>query len=110
LQVVDALSAHFLAFESEARVMPVVWHQGLLCFVTRYKHQLTAGDRDALQRLTQKQHHHLVRGPAAIEFVWTHFETVCCVNQKQRLTTKQHHHLVRRPAADNMLQMFVKAI
>ncbi|KAF6259059.1 bystin-like protein [Scenedesmus sp. NREL 46B-D3] len=59
-KVVDALSAHFLAFESEGRVMPVVWHQGLLCFVARYKHQLTAADRDALLRLTTKQHHHLV--------------------------------------------------
>uniref|UniRef100_A0A383VD46 Bystin n=1 Tax=Tetradesmus obliquus TaxID=3088 RepID=A0A383VD46_TETOB len=59
-KVVDALSAHFLAFEGEARVMPVVWHQGLLCFVTRYKHQLTAADRDGLLRLTAKQHHHLV--------------------------------------------------
>jgi hypothetical protein len=60
LQVVDALAAHFLAFEQERRVMPVVWHQGLLCFVTRYKHQLTTADRDALLRLTTKQHHHLV--------------------------------------------------
>jgi hypothetical protein len=61
LQVVDALSAHFLAFAGEQRVMPVVWQQGLLCFVTRYKHQLTTADRDALLRLTTKQHHHLVR-------------------------------------------------
>lgn len=83
LQVVDALSAHFLAFEGEARVMPVVWHQGLLCFVTRYKHQLTAADRDGLLRLTAKQHHHLV-SPAAT--VWNEivrcfvgYERACCM-------------------------------
>eukprot|EP00878_Enallax_costatus_P022208 GHUV01023551.1.p1 GENE.GHUV01023551.1~~GHUV01023551.1.p1 ORF type:complete len:306 (+),score=70.02 GHUV01023551.1:255-1172(+) len=59
-KVVDALSAHFLSFGSEERQMPVVWHQGLLCFVQRYKHQFTTADRDALRQLTSKQHHHLV--------------------------------------------------
>ncbi|KAF8062016.1 hypothetical protein HT031_004276 [Scenedesmus sp. PABB004] len=59
-RVVDALAAHFVAFAGDARAMPVVWHQGLLCFVQRYKHQLTSADRDALRALTDKQHHHLV--------------------------------------------------
>ncbi len=40
--------------------MPVVWHQGLLCFVQRYKHQLRTVDVDALRRLTKAQHHYLV--------------------------------------------------
>lgn len=60
VQVVDALSAHYLSFASEERTMPVVWQQGLLCFVQRYKHQLTTADRDALKHLTTKQHHYLV--------------------------------------------------
>jgi essential nuclear protein 1 len=66
-KVVDALAAHFCAFGGDERAMPVVWHQGLLCFVQRYKHQLTAADRDALLRLTDAQHHHLVSPEVARE-------------------------------------------
>jgi essential nuclear protein 1 len=58
LQVVDALSRHFLSFGSDPRVMPVIWHASLLIFVQRYKHQLTAADRDALMHLTSQQHHY----------------------------------------------------
>ena len=32
---VDALVDHFLRFRGEERVLPVVWHQALLCFVQR---------------------------------------------------------------------------
>lgn len=60
-QVVDALSRHFLSFESDSRVMPLIWHISLLVFVQRYKHQLTTADRDALQHLTTVQHHYKVR-------------------------------------------------
>lgn len=59
-QVVDALSEHFLHFAAEPRQMPVVWHQCLLIFVQRYKHQLTTASRDALRGLTEVQHHYLV--------------------------------------------------
>eukprot|EP00879_Flechtneria_rotunda_P004242 GHRR01004490.1.p1 GENE.GHRR01004490.1~~GHRR01004490.1.p1 ORF type:complete len:506 (+),score=188.53 GHRR01004490.1:176-1693(+) len=59
-KVVDALAHHFLSFGLETRQMPVVWHQGLLCFVQRYKHQLTSADRDALKQLTKCQNHHLL--------------------------------------------------
>lgn len=58
MQVVDALSRHFLSFGSDPRVMPVIWHASLLVFVQRYKHQLTAADRDALMHLTTQQHHY----------------------------------------------------
>lgn len=57
-QVVDALSRHFLSFGADSRVMPVIWHASLLVFVQRYKHQLTAADRDALLQLTTQQHHY----------------------------------------------------
>lgn len=60
-QVVDALSRHFLSFESDSRVMPLIWHISLLVFVQRYKHQLTSADRDALQHLTTVQNHYKVR-------------------------------------------------
>lgn len=32
---VDAVTAHFLRFLEEKRVMPVIWHQTLLAFVQR---------------------------------------------------------------------------
>jgi hypothetical protein len=37
-----------------------------LCFVQRYKHQLTAVDKAALQRLSRSQHHHLVSAAFAL--------------------------------------------
>lgn len=60
VQVVDALSRHFVSFEGDARVMPLIWHISLLVFVQRYKHQLTTADRDALAHLTTVQHHYKV--------------------------------------------------
>lgn len=61
VQVVDGLSRHFLSFESDSRVMPLIWHISLLVFVQRYKHQLTSAHRDALQHLTTVQNHYKVR-------------------------------------------------
>ena len=40
--------------------MPVVWHQSLLCFVQRYKHDLREGDRARLRALCERQHHYQV--------------------------------------------------
>ena len=34
-RVVDALVDHFVRFQREERILPVVWHQALLCFVQR---------------------------------------------------------------------------
>lgn len=34
-RVIDALVDHFVRFRDEERVLPVVWHQCLLCFVQR---------------------------------------------------------------------------
>lgn len=62
VQVVDALSRHFLSFGSDSRSMPLIWHISLLVFVQRYKHQLTSADRDALTHLTTVQHHYKVGG------------------------------------------------
>ena len=32
---IDGLVDHFMQFQREERVLPVVWHQCLLCFVQR---------------------------------------------------------------------------
>ncbi|KAG0501257.1 hypothetical protein HPP92_001329 [Vanilla planifolia] len=59
-RVLDAIVAHFLRFLEDKRVMPVIWHQTLLAFVQRYKHELTKEDKDNLNRLMQHQKHYLV--------------------------------------------------
>jgi hypothetical protein len=84
VQVVDALLRHFVSFEGDARVMPLIWHISLLVFVQRYKHQLTTADRDALAHLTTVQHHYKVgRSLVAVDevilrsFEWTDGIAAC---------------------------------
>ena len=57
---VDALAAHFCAFSDDERDMPVVWHQCLLCFVQRYKAELSSADAGRLRALCARQHHYAV--------------------------------------------------
>uniref|UniRef100_A0A803MVU1 Bystin n=1 Tax=Chenopodium quinoa TaxID=63459 RepID=A0A803MVU1_CHEQI len=59
-RVLDALVAHFMRFLEDSRVMPVIWHQTLLAFVQRYKHELRKEDKDNLNILMQNQRHYLV--------------------------------------------------
>uniref|UniRef100_A0A7C9DI41 Bystin n=1 Tax=Opuntia streptacantha TaxID=393608 RepID=A0A7C9DI41_OPUST len=59
-RVVDALVAHFMKFLDDSRTMPVIWHQTLLAFVQRYKHELRKEDKENLNNLMQKQRHYLV--------------------------------------------------
>ena len=61
-RVVDALVDHFLRFRGETRVVPVVWHQSLLCFAQRYKAVIRAEDKVRLRRLVDQQHHYMI-GP-----------------------------------------------
>jgi len=39
---------------------PLIWHQTLLCFVQRYKHELTANQVQAIRNLVRVQQHHAV--------------------------------------------------
>uniref|UniRef100_M4DES3 Bystin n=1 Tax=Brassica campestris TaxID=3711 RepID=M4DES3_BRACM len=57
---IDAVAAHFLRFRKETKVMPVIWHQTLLAFVQRYKHELRKEDKKSLTSLLEKQNHELV--------------------------------------------------
>ncbi|BDA46830.1 Bystin [Coccomyxa sp. Obi] len=59
-RVIDALVDHFLSFRKEERVLPVVWHQSLLTFVQRYKHEIRAEDKQQLHKLIRRQFHYLV--------------------------------------------------
>ena len=59
-RVIDGLVKHFLAFLSEQRKLPVIWHQSLLVFAQRYKQELTADQKDALKPLLKTHHHHMI--------------------------------------------------
>ncbi|XP_055073370.1 bystin-like [Misgurnus anguillicaudatus] len=56
-RVLDALVAHFLAFRTEKRTLPVLWHQSLLTLVQRYKADLSSEQKDALLELLKIQTH-----------------------------------------------------
>jgi len=59
-RVIDALLKHFLSFEKETRVLPVIWHQSLLVFVQRYKFEFTQGQKERLKTLSKMQPHHQI--------------------------------------------------
>ncbi|CAH2068587.1 unnamed protein product, partial [Iphiclides podalirius] len=56
-RVVDSVVFHFLRFQSESRILPVLWHQAFLTFVQRYKADISTEQRDALLELLRKQSH-----------------------------------------------------
>ena len=58
--MVDALVGHFMGFEAERRELPVLWHQSLLVFSQRYKHDVTAAQKEELKRLFKAQFHHQI--------------------------------------------------
>ncbi|RID53412.1 hypothetical protein BRARA_G00805 [Brassica rapa] len=66
---IDAVAAHFLRFCKETKVMPVIWHQTLLAFVQRYKHELRKEDKKSLTSLLEKQNHELITPEIVRELV-----------------------------------------
>ena len=59
-RVIDALVQHFLTFLSESRKLPVIWHQSLLVFAQRYKHDLSQAQKDSLKPLLKHHHHFMI--------------------------------------------------
>ncbi|KAL8255212.1 hypothetical protein R6Q59_033433 [Mikania micrantha] len=59
-RVIDAMVAHFMKFCEDPRDMPVIWHQSLLAFMQRYKHELTKDQKDDINYLVKKQRHKMV--------------------------------------------------
>lgn len=57
-RVIDALVNHFSSFETETRVLPVLWHQSLLVFAQRYKHEIDDSQKEVLKQLLRSQFHH----------------------------------------------------
>lgn len=66
-RVVDAVLEHFVDFAADERVLPVVWHQALLTFAQRYKHEIAVEDKERLRALIKVQRHHLVSPEVARE-------------------------------------------
>ncbi|KAM9185370.1 bystin isoform 1-T1 [Mergus octosetaceus] len=56
-RVVDALVFHFLAFRTDQRVLPVLWHQCFLAFAQRYKEDLASEQKEALLELLKFHSH-----------------------------------------------------
>eukprot|EP01024_Parvocaulis_polyphysoides_P054401 TRINITY_DN5498_c0_g1_i6.p1 TRINITY_DN5498_c0_g1~~TRINITY_DN5498_c0_g1_i6.p1 ORF type:complete len:459 (-),score=61.02 TRINITY_DN5498_c0_g1_i6:761-2137(-) len=60
--VIDALVEHFMRFQLEVRMLPVVWHQSFLLFVQRYKNSIKGTDQKRLRQLLKSQRHEKI-GP-----------------------------------------------
>ncbi|NWT03342.1 BYST protein, partial [Mionectes macconnelli] len=56
-RVVDALVFHFLAFRTDQRALPVLWHQSFLAFAQRYKEDLSSEQKEALLELLKFHSH-----------------------------------------------------
>lgn len=56
-RVVDGVVHHFLQFERETRILPVLWHQAFLTFVQRYKSDISTEQKEALLELLKRQAH-----------------------------------------------------
>lgn len=61
-KVIDAIAMHFIHFQKETRPLPILWHQAFLVFAQRYKHTVSAEQKEALKVLLKKenlQHHQI---------------------------------------------------
>ncbi|NXR53617.1 BYST protein, partial [Hippolais icterina] len=56
-RVLDALVFHFLAFRTEQRLLPVLWHQSFLALAQRYKEDLSSEQKEALLELLKFHSH-----------------------------------------------------
>jgi len=61
-RVIDALVFHFVKFEHDRRILPVLWHQALLVFVQRYKEDISSEQKEALYGVL-RVHLHAKIGP-----------------------------------------------
>lgn len=61
-RVIDALVFHFVKFEQDKRILPVLWHQALIVFVQRYKEDISSEQKEALYGVL-RVHLHAHIGP-----------------------------------------------
>jgi essential nuclear protein 1 len=70
-RVTDAMVFHFYRFLSDQRALPVLWHQCLLVFVIRYKHDITSEQKTALLELLRKHKHRSITEDIRREIVYS---------------------------------------
>jgi essential nuclear protein 1 len=68
-QAVDAVVYHFIRFQNDKRVLPVLWHQSLLTFAQRYKDSISSEQRDALMGLLRAHRHPIISDEIRRELV-----------------------------------------
>ncbi|XP_021960319.1 bystin isoform X2 [Folsomia candida] len=56
-RVIDAVVFHFLKFEKDKRLLPVLWHQAMLVFTQRYKEYMSSEQKEALLVLLRSHSH-----------------------------------------------------
>jgi len=56
-RVIDKLVEYFSSFCDEKRVLPVIWHQGILFFCQRYKEDLTKDQKNAIKNVIKIHAH-----------------------------------------------------
>jgi len=59
-RVLEGVVAHFGRFRTDARELPVKWHQALLVLAQRYKNDLTAPQRQVLKEVMRVHQHRLI--------------------------------------------------
>lgn len=75
LRVIDSMVEYFMAFKEGEEKMPVLWHQGLLIFVQRYKKELHGEHRENLHSLLEQQQHDMITAEIVRELQQSHAES-----------------------------------
>ena len=78
IKVIHALIDHFLSFNSNRfhDRLPVLWHQSLLAFVQRYKHDIPEPKREKLKLLLKLHNHHAITPAIRRELAAAHHPSV----------------------------------
>ncbi|GAB9467441.1 hypothetical protein Gpo141_00004786 [Globisporangium polare] len=59
-RVIVELGKHYLKFTTDARKLPVLWHQSLLTFTQRYKNDIPKAQKEAMKALLKQHFHHQI--------------------------------------------------
>ena len=57
-RVIDAVVDHFVRFQSDRRILPVLWHQTLLSFVSIYAADIASEQREGIMELIKVHAHY----------------------------------------------------
>lgn len=77
-RVLDALVFHFLAFRTDRRELPVLWHQSLLALCQRYKEDMSSEQKEAILELLRTHNHPQISNEIRRELVNSKSRDVEC--------------------------------